>query len=74
MKFLRPVSVGDEVSCYCKLEEVGETSVAVRIETWARKRGGRGAEKVTEGIFTYVAVDDAGHPRMLSAKDVDGSS
>jgi acyl-CoA thioesterase YciA len=65
MRFLRPVAVGDEVSCYCTLGEVGDTSVAVRIETWARKRGGQRAEKVTEGVFTYVAVDDAGHPRAL---------
>jgi acyl-CoA thioesterase YciA len=39
----------------------------VRIETWARKRGGKRAEKVTEGVFTYVAVDEEGHPRTLPA-------
>ena len=67
MKFLRPVSVGDEVSCYCTLGEVGDTSIAVKIETWARERGGKNAEKVTEGVFTYVAIDEAGHPRKLSS-------
>ncbi|WP_424138072.1 acyl-CoA thioesterase [Roseomonas chloroacetimidivorans] len=66
MRFLHPVAVGDEVSCYCTLGEVGETSVAVRIETWARRRGSKHAEKVTDGVFTYVAVDEAGHPRALS--------
>jgi acyl-CoA thioesterase YciA len=55
------------VSCYCTLGDVGDTSVAVRIETWARKRGGKRAEKVTEGVFTYVAVDEEGHPRTLPA-------
>ena len=69
MKFLRPVSVGDEVSCYCSLGEVGGSSVAVRIETWARQRGGTPAEKVTEGVFTYVAIDDAGHPRDIATRD-----
>lgn len=69
MRFLRPVSVGDEVSCYCTLGEVGETSIAVRIETWARERGSKHAEKVTEGIFTYVALDEDGRPRKVSAKD-----
>ncbi len=39
MRFLRPVSVGDEVSCYCSLEGAGETSLEVKIETWARGRG-----------------------------------
>ena len=63
MKFLRPVAVGDEVSCYCRLGEVGGSSIAVHIETWARERGGKTAEKVTEGVFTYVAVDEHGHSR-----------
>jgi acyl-CoA thioesterase YciA len=73
MKFLRPVSVGDEVSCYCTLDEVGDTSIAVKIETWARERGGRHAEKVTEGVFTYVAIDENAHPRKLATRDVDSS-
>src|ERR1700710_2476392 len=66
MRFLRPVAVGDEVSCYCSLGKAGETSVVVKVETWARGRGrGKSAEKVTEGVFTFVAIDDAGHPRPL---------
>jgi acyl-CoA thioesterase YciA len=68
MRFLRPIAVGDEVSCYCTAEEVGETSVRVKIETWARGRGrGKAAEKVTEGVFTFVAIDDEGHPRPMPA-------
>ena len=68
MNFLRPVSVGDEVSCYCSVVKTGDTSVAVKVETWARGRGhGRDPQKVTEGVFTFVALDDAGQPRTLSA-------
>ena len=68
MRFLRPVAIGDEVSCYCTAEEVGDTSLKVKIETWARGRGReRPAEKVTEGVFTFVAIDDNGHPRKLPA-------
>ena len=69
MRFLRPVAVGDEVSCYCLLEHEGETSIAVRIETWSRDRTGSNPEKVTEGVFTYVALDEDGKPREL-AEDV----
>ena len=66
MEFLRPVAVGDEVSCFCSLVKVGETSVTVRIETWARSRGGSGeSEKVTEGTFTFVALDQNGKPRPV---------
>ena len=66
MRFLRPVSVGDEVSCYCSLAQAGDTSVTVRIETWARDRTGSDPEKVTEGVFTYVALDEGGKPRRLA--------
>ena len=65
MRFLRPVSVGDEVSCYCSLVETGEHSVTVKIETWARSRASDEVEKVTEGVFTFVAVDEHGKPRRL---------
>ena len=65
MTFLRPVSVGDEVSCYCTLAGEGETSVTVKIETWARARASRESEKVTEGEFKFVAIDDHGKPRAL---------
>ncbi len=69
MRFLRPVAVGDEVSCYAAVTGTGDTSVSVHIETWARGRGrGKAPEKVTEGVFTYVAMDEAGRPRPLPAE------
>jgi len=70
MRFLRPVAVGDEVSCYCSLGHKGDTSIAVRIEIWARDRTGSDPEKVTEGMFTYVALDEDGKPRNLGENDV----
>jgi acyl-CoA thioesterase YciA len=72
MRFLRPVAVGDEVSCYCSLVETGETSVTVRVETWARGRGrGRTPEKVTEGAFTFAAIDEDGRPRAVTADEAE---
>ena len=65
MRFLRPVEVGDEVSCYCTLDHTGDTSVAVKIETWTRDRTGADAQKVTEGVFTFVALGEDGKPRKL---------
>jgi acyl-CoA thioesterase YciA len=70
MRFLRPISVGDEVSCYCSLVKAGDTSVAVKVETWVRGRGhGKEPQKVTEGVFTFVALDADGHPRTMAAAD-----
>lgn len=69
MRFLRPVAVGDEVSCYCSLKDAGETSIAVKVETWARGRGrGKPLEKVTEGIFTFVALGEDGKPKAFKAE------
>ena len=68
MEFLRPVSVGDEVSCFCSLARSGESSITVKIETWARERGSDQSEKVTEGTFTFVAIDEKGHKRRLPAR------
>jgi acyl-CoA thioesterase YciA len=69
MKFLRPIAVGDEVSCFCSWVDEGSTSIKVKVETWTRTRGGQEAEKVTEGIFTYVAVTEQGRPRRLHQDD-----
>jgi len=65
MRFLRPIAVGDEVICFCSRIEEGKASVKVRIETWARSAGSGDAEKVTEGVFTFVAVNEEGKPRPL---------
>jgi acyl-CoA thioesterase YciA len=65
MTFHCPVFDGDEVSCYASVLKVGRTSITVKIESFARR--GRTGEKiaVTEGLFTYVAVDSQSKPRPV---------
>ena len=58
MTFHRPVFIGDEVTCYARIVKVGNTSITVKIESWARRGIGDEQIEVTEGIFTYVAVGD----------------
>ncbi len=65
MKFHKPVNVGDEVSCYCATDRIGNTSVTVRVETWVRRRDQAVEEQVTEGLFTFVAIDKDGKPRPI---------
>jgi len=62
--FLRPVKVGDTVTCYGRLERVGRTSMELKIEVWAASAMEKiESEKcVTEATFTFVAIDDAGKP------------
>lgn len=68
MKFHKPVNVGDEVSCYCATEKVGRTSITVRVETWVRRRRLTVEEQVTEGLFTFVALDQHGVPREVKGE------
>ncbi|MCA1940065.1 MAG: acyl-CoA thioesterase [Caenispirillum bisanense] len=65
MTFHRPVRVGDELTCYTRVTRVGRTSLAVAIEAWVRRRGNGQLEKVTEGTFTFVAIDENGRPREV---------
>ena len=66
MTFHKPVSVGDEVSCFARIERVGRTSIRVRVETWVRRNRSRGESfKVTEGVFTYVAIGPDRRPREV---------
>lgn len=62
MSFERPVFVGDEVSCYTRIEKIGRTSITVRIDTWARRARLGEIVKVTQGLFTYVAIGDDRRP------------
>ena len=65
MKFHRAVLVGDRVRCYAEVQRVGRTSMNVKIETWVSRLGVAGMLKVTEGVFTYVAIDGNRHPRPV---------
>jgi acyl-CoA thioesterase YciA len=65
MVFHEPVFVGDEVSCYGEVIRTGRTSIAVRIEAWRRNLTSGESRKVTQAIFTYVAIGENRRPRPL---------
>ncbi len=65
MVFHQPVSVGDEVSIYARVIRVGRTSIRVHVEAWKRPRASHEVSRVTEGVFTYVAIDAERKPRLL---------
>ena len=58
MKFLKPVHVGDEVSCYTKIIKVGTTSITVEIDVWVRRFPDVADIKVITGVFTYVTINE----------------
>ena len=65
MTFLVPVKVGDVISCYTKILKVGNTSIQMQIEVWDSHDSSREAKRVTEGVFTFVAVDVKGNKRQI---------
>ena len=65
MTFRKPVFVGDVISVYANTIRVGHTSMTVRIEAWVSRRNESHAILVTDGNFTYVTIDDQGHPQEI---------
>jgi acyl-CoA thioesterase YciA len=65
MVFRRPVWVGDVVSCYASLEKIGNTSLTIKTEAWVKRLQSGQEEKVTEGLFTFVAIDKHGRPQYV---------
>src|SRR5918911_4100676 len=65
MTFRKPVYVGDVVGVYASLIRIGSSSVTVRVEAWVIRRNETGRILVTEGNFTYVAIDERGQPRAI---------
>ena len=62
MVFHSPVNVGDIVCCYANTVKEGNTSVAIKIEVYVMKRFQKERVKVTEGVFTYVRINEEGRP------------
>src|SRR5450755_490356 len=64
--FKQPVSIGDLLSFYAKVERIGRTSVTVNVEVYAeRNPANLHVVKVTEANLTYVAIDSNGLPRPI---------
>lgn len=65
MTFLRPVHVGDLVSCYVDLEKQGKTSLTIHVEVWSERLFTLEKFRVTQGTFVFVAIDEKGKPRPV---------
>lgn len=65
MKFIRPIKVGDVLCIYGHVARVGRTSMRIGLEAWVLRNRIGAREKVTEAVFTYVAIDKDGKPREV---------
>lgn len=68
MTFLKPVHVGDIVSCHAELIKTGKTSLTIAVEVWVEPPTATGSYRVTKGTFVFVAIDDNGKPREVTER------
>lgn len=65
MEFIAPILVRDIISIYGEVVRRGRTSLAIKLEVVATRDQGLNEVKVTEGLFTFVALDANHRPRPL---------
>jgi acyl-CoA thioesterase YciA len=68
MEFIAPIHLRDVISVFAEVERVGRSSMAVRIEVVATRDRGTCEVKVTEGLFTFVALDEQNRPRPVDQR------
>jgi acyl-CoA thioesterase YciA len=64
MTFHQPILLGDIMSIYCTVRRVGRTSMTIHIDVLADRRSKEWV-RVTEGVFTFVALDSDARPRPV---------
>ena len=65
MEFLSPIRMGAEVAFHTQLEDIGISSMKIRVEVWTRDQSEQHARKVTEALFVSVAIDEHGRIRQV---------
>jgi acyl-CoA thioesterase YciA len=68
MSFKLPVFVGDILCVYTELVGIGRTSMKIHVEAWAVRESVGLSARVTEGLFTFVAIDKDRKPRPVPPK------
>ena len=62
MEFLRPVLLLDILALYTTIERIGRTSIRVRVDAKVSRADAPDEISVTDGLFTFVAIDENGRP------------
>ena len=69
MNFRKPVYVGDLVTVHASIVRVGRTSLTIHLEAWVMRRKEMKEILVTDGNFTYVAIDEEGRPQPIQRNE-----
>jgi len=71
MVFKNPVHVGDRICCYAEMIKVGTTSMKIKVEVWVTDKMTDDRRQVTEGLFTFVAIDENGKPQPVDRREAE---
>jgi acyl-CoA thioesterase YciA len=63
--FIKPVYVGDLVCCYANAVKTGHSSITIHLQVFVSRMRIGAHEQVAEGTFTFVAIDENGHPKAI---------
>jgi acyl-CoA thioesterase YciA len=63
--FVKPVKIGDVVSCYVKYMGKKRTSMRMEVQVWTDNYELALRHLVAKGNFIFVAVDELGKPRPV---------
>lgn len=63
--FVKSVPVGSVISCEAKVTRAFTTSMEVYVDVWNEDRKSGQRTKVSEGIYTFVAVNEQGKPIVI---------
>jgi len=66
LSFIAPAHIGDFITCYGKIEKVGNSSMEIRITVYGKGDADSEERKVSEGLFVYVALDKNGLPKIIN--------
>ena len=69
MKFVKHVSVGDLVKIYSKIRRIGNTSITIFMKAYVDRMDNKDEIEVTNGLFTYVKIDDNRKPITIFKDD-----
>ena len=64
--FIKPVLVGDLVSIYAEITDIGTTSIRISLTVLAEhERGKDSAQNVATAVLTYVSLDENKKPKKI---------
>ena len=70
IRFLKAVSPGSIIEIIGRVEKVKMIRVYVKVEIYAEEMYGLNREKVIEGTFVFVALNENSKPKQLKIKTV----